>query len=275
MLSTTASLALTMLTTLVTPQQSDRGLPLVNASLQGMRDAGKLCLSLEGTDEIGNRPVNIRTDVFLRTKLETAPNSVWLEVISYENGRVSHRMVGDSINFYQYNVPAREYSVTPYAGNAARRDSVPINTLIQLASVHAQGAEVQALRLLNETMIGSVPMMKSWMPGVGPYEVQYGQDMNDPLIRGKIYRPRTGESVWVYTSAPKRTIAFWLGVGPTGQNLNYVQWTELAGTSFRPRTLQWTMTIYRDGDFSLADFRPWSGDQTRGWKAQASARTSG
>ncbi len=270
-----ASVGLSFLALGGVPQQADLGLPYISSSLQSLRDASKVCLSLEGTDELGGRTTTIRTDVFLWTKVASAPESVWLEVVSYENGRISHRMVGNGSSFYQYNVPAREYSVTPYAGLGAKSNSVPLPTVLQLASVHAVGAEVHALRLLNESLLGSVPSMKSWMPGTAPFQILNGQEMKDPLNPAKVYRPRVNETVWLYSQSSKRTIAFWLGLGGYGQDLNYVQWTEKAGTAFTPRMTQWLMTIYRDGDFSLANFRPWTADQTKGWKVQATSRTSG
>ncbi len=270
------SLLSTAITTMAvlsgTPQQADRGLAEVTVALQGLRDSKTICLSTEGTDEIGNRPVQTRSDLYV----QLYQGNVWMELISYESGRISNRMVADGTNFYRYNVPGREYSVAPYSGPAARRDSVPLNSLLQMASVHAKGGEAQMLRVLSETLNGSLPMMKSWMPGTNPYELQYGQTMDEPLVRGKSYRPRMGESVFVYQSPQKRSIAFWLGAGTNGNlNLNYIQWTERQGTTFRPRTIQWTMTFYRDADLKLANFRPWTSDQTRGWTAQATSRTSG
>jgi hypothetical protein len=124
-----------------------------------------LKVSLEGSQQIGDRITPFTTTAYWFQDVEDGRTMAKLEMVVTWNGSQSFRVVADGVTLWIYDNNRREYSATRYGNyNGAQPDGYANSLLAAVKSI-AKGQCAYPIRLLSEVYGGEQPRYTTWIPG--------------------------------------------------------------------------------------------------------------
>lgn len=246
----------------------------INQSLWPLRMTSNFALHLEGTEWINNAYAPIQCDLQYTTRLDGNRPISQVQLITYLNGRVADRIVGDGTSLYVYNCRTYEYSATRYGSYDGKPTANYQRDLILLVSAAARGSATYPARLFREVFSGDAVEYRSWAPGAKPFGIVNGMSIKDPIQSKRVYQPSPAEQVWQFTSSGRRSLAFTVGVS-NGYELSKIEFYEAFKIGSNNRLTEWVMSVYRDTPIDAANFVPYAQNQLRGWRVVPSQKPGG
>lgn len=247
----------------------------INDSLLGLRASTGVIFHLEGSEWVNNAQVPIQCDLFYSVRMDGNRPFIQLELTSFVNRKISDRIVGDGTTLWIYNCRTFEYSATAYGTYSGKIAPNYLRDLLLMVYSGARGSASYPARLLKETFSGDNVEYRSWMPGSQAVSITGGQVFQDPIWSSKRYTPTPKEQVWQFTGSPLRSMAFTVTENGYSWDLTKVEYCQAFKIGSKNRFSEWTMNVWSNAGLDAANFRPYSRDEIKGWRALPSAKIGG
>jgi hypothetical protein len=231
-----------------------------------LRSEDKLYIQVNGTDSLRG---DFTTDIYWFWDVSGGEPKAKLQIRQYENGTLTHRIVADGENVYDYDFSTHLYSNTNYGGFAAAHPEKYLSNLMYYVNKLAKGQEVLGARLMREVHnTESASVYRSWMPGINPYMLP-AKPTRDPFVDGRYYTDTPSTDFYQYLG-PNRAITFELSDDPPSDvyKLSNIYFSELSKSGGKDRLVEWTLTPYTGSSatFDPANFQPYPYSSIVGWR---------
>ncbi len=246
----------------------------ISSALLPVRMSGNLILHLEGTELIQGKYAPVQCDLFLSSQIVDDKPFVQIELTTFLNNKLSDRIVGDGTTLWVYNNRTYEYSAQNYGSYSGKPGPNYQRNLFNAVHGAARGFAAYPARLVKEVFSGVNPEFRSWMPGSPGYTILGGQTYRDPVWPDRVYSPVPTEQVWLFLNGGRRSLALTVDTSTTN-TVTSIQFCESFKSGNQPRLSEWTLKVWKDALLDKADFKPYSGVETKGWHAITAPRPSG
>jgi hypothetical protein len=201
----------------------------MDAAMAELAAHSDLTLVLEGTETDGQNQVAIRAMASVNHAVISGRSVPRIEFLRYQGNQLLTRAAADGERFWNYDLAKREYTSAEY-GTAAfagkERDRLYQNVLLR-----SKDEQTFLAKLLKDTYSGGFGQRSNWQPWRPSADVKV-----------------EGENIVCTSTVPASgRLTYMMKLEPGfGWRLNGAEYLEQSTISGRTRTVQWTVTIFRD-----------------------------
>lgn len=217
---------------------------------------------MDGSESVGSRITPLATDVFWQRSTNSNGQIITrLESLTYRNGVLVTRLVGDGAVFWRYDAMANTYGVKPYGNYDGSLPPSYLSDLLQTTTSVAQGPDAYWVRLLREVYGGTMASFTRWMPAdLAPVQHTSGT-LQDPLVPWRTYTASPTLEFAIFDAAlpgSDRFLSFELireaDPNPPNYKLGAVSYAERGMVGNRARLVEWRIQVRPNAIPASADF---------------------
>jgi outer membrane lipoprotein-sorting protein len=209
---------------------ADEASDWVRAGLEDLNTQKTISIDLAGTYTYGDTVQALRTQLFFKTSFDTDGKQIdRLECVDYVDGTMTHRIVGDGMTLWSFNVDTNQYSATTYGSYTKVQAEGYARKLFQGFMSESKGQTTYLARLMLDARGYDLVKYSPWIPAATPEVANFVTSIRVRYLDG---------------NPAKRILTYLVSNGSTGvYKLTALGYWDTSTLGAKQRSTQWLANI--------------------------------